>query len=154
MYSQLKQTLLDRIALSKRNFNIIDGVVYPPSYAQVVAGQTPHEIMKNAYFAQINTLSTKISGFKDIVFEILEAYHFCECSTFTDLLKKWDKYKDGMVTISPFFNMAEPVKRRKKLKYYIVVFDYLSRLNLIEFLAESIANGDLSEDFIYSLGNV
>lgn len=133
---------------------VVDSIVgsKPPSYAQVVMGQSSTDMLKNKYFNQISIMSLWMPEFKDTVFELLEAYNFQECTTFTELLHKWQKYDHSRgIPLSSFFNKTEP--KINKLRFYEAAFDHLNLFNLVEFLSESIVNGDLDEEFIISLQN-
>lgn len=163
VYQQKKNAFLNKLASRKETKSsetiqntlteTIINLPPPPSYAQVVMGQSSTDIQKNKYFNQICSISLWLPDFKDTVFEILETFHFQECTTFTNLLKKWQKYDHarGAPSLSAFFSMTEP--KTNKLRFYEAAFDHLTLLNLVEFLAESISNGDLDEDFITSLHN-
>jgi len=162
VYQQKKNAFLNKLASRKiiieetpviqyeNNVVIVDPP--PPSYAQVVMGHGA-DMQKNKYFSQICSISLWLPDFKDTVFDILESYHFQNCTTFTDLLKKWQKYDHarGAPSLCAFFSMTEP--KTNKLRFYEATFDHLTLLNLVEFLAECISNGDLDEDFITSLNN-
>jgi len=139
IYEQKKATFLNKLS----SVNIALNRPAPPSYAQVVG--------QNTHYGKLCTLSSRIPNFKDLVFDMLEAYNFRQSSVYTILLSKWGYDGNGSSNL-PFLQ-TEPKKNKKKLKYYSNAFDYLSTLNLVEFLSESIIYGDLSEDFIFSLEN-
>jgi len=111
----------------------------PPSYAQIVG--------QNTHYGKLCKLSNQITNFKELVFDMLQEYKFKQCSTYRLLLSKWGYDENGSSNL-PFLKL-EP--KKIKLQYYSDAFEYLSTLNLVEFLSESIKNGDLSEDFIFSL---
>lgn len=121
----------------------------PMTYAQVSADVS---FVNRSTYNQICHHMLWIPDFKRVVFELLESYHFEECSTFDELLQKWRINDDtGMPTLAEFFSTTEPVVN--KLPFYQAAFEYLTTVNLAEFLAESITNGDLSSDFVITLGN-
>ncbi len=119
-----------------------------PTYAQVVKNINP----SSNVFNNIIGLSMWIPDFKEVVFELLEAYKFEVCSAFPQLIQKWKKY-DAVrpVDLSAFLNRTEP--KINKLPFYKAAFEYLDNLHLAEFLAEAIANGELDENFLTSLEN-
>jgi len=119
-----------------------------PTYAQVVKRENP----SSKPFGIIIGLSLWLPNFKEIVFKLLEEYHFEVCTAFPLLLQKWKKYNpDRPVDLSAFLNRTEP--KINKLPFYKAAFEHLDNLHLAEFLAEAIEHGELDYDFINSLEN-
>ncbi len=104
-------------------------------------------------YAKLCELSLCIMNFKSIVFELLENYGFEKCSTFPLLLQKWKKYdvQRTVPELSIFLVRTEP--NINKLPFYKAAFEHLDNIHLAEFLAESIAHGELSEEILISLEN-
>jgi hypothetical protein len=94
-----------------------------------------------------------IPTFKSTVFELLEAYKFQKCSSFISLLEKWhtkiDPDRLQNMPLPIFFRNTEP--NTNKIPFYEAAFEYYTNINLAEFLAVSIGNGELSDNFITSL---
>jgi hypothetical protein len=156
IYQQKKNAFLKKLAARKETTihdKLSETIINLPPYAQVAMGQSTIDMKKNKYFNEICSMSLWLPDFKNTVFEILESFHFQECTTFTNLLKRWQTYDHARSapSLSAFFIMTEP--KTNKLRFYEAAFDHLTLLNLVEFLAECISNGDLDEDFITSLKN-
>lgn len=105
------------------------------------------------YFNEICSHMIWIPTFKETVFELLEEYHFEKCASFIQLLDKWkvSSKLQAQPPLSVFFKNTEP--KSNKMPFYKAAFDNLTDINLAEFLAVSIGDGELSEDFIFSLEN-
>ena len=104
-------------------------------------------------YARLCELSMCVVNFKSLVFELLENYNFERCSTFPLLLQKWKKYdvQKTVPELSIFLCRTEP--NINKLPFYKAAFEHLDNIHLAEFLAESIAHGELSEEILISLEN-
>lgn len=108
------------------------------------------------YFNEICSHMIWIPTFKETVFELLEAHLFEACTSFTQLLEKWHKDLHpsklrATPSLSVFFKNTEPIIN--KMPFYKAAFECLTNIHLAEFLAVSIGNGELSEDFVVSLHN-
>lgn len=158
-YDQARDILLTRlVSLQAPNTDYIDDLTKKYENVKKQEKQVCAQAAKDVdlevrkYFNEICSHMIWIPTFKETVFELLEAHHFEGCTAFAQLLDKWLPPKlRTMPPLSVFFKNTEPTTN--KIPFYKAAFEYLTNLNLAEFLAVSIGNGELSEDFVVSLNN-